>query len=98
MLTPHKHAEIIKAWADGAKIEVLINEYSPSGDCGNSWKPAETPTWNIALQYRIKPEPRIVEGFISLPATSGHRNFLTNVSIYEKKYYKRCTITIHPDE
>lgn len=48
---PHKHADLIKAWADGAKIEY----YS---ECENAWCTAghNGPVWRLNTQYRIKPE------------------------------------------
>ena len=50
-MKPHKHAELIKAWADGAEIEWRhFNE--------EVWWPAKTPSWNINCEYRIKPEPK----------------------------------------
>jgi hypothetical protein len=49
MKTPHKHAELIKAWADGAEVEMWD---------GESWLPRESPYWNEAIVYRIKPEPK----------------------------------------
>lgn len=46
MPTPHKHAEVIKAWADGAEIEYE--------DCG--WHDCtESPVWDEETEYRIKP-------------------------------------------
>ena len=49
-MKPHKHAELIKAWADGAEIEVL---------CGKDyWEVRQHPAWNQKVQYRIKPEPK----------------------------------------
>ena len=51
MKTPHKHAELIKAWADGALIECLVQ---PS----NTWELRVQPTWSIDATYRIKPEPK----------------------------------------
>lgn len=52
MKTPHKHAELIKAWADGAEIQFRHNVNNPwddvKGVCG----------WGIACEYRIKPEPK----------------------------------------
>lgn len=44
----HKHCEIIKAWAEGAEIEVktVVGNWKPAG--GN-------PDWHIADEYRIKP-------------------------------------------
>lgn len=55
MKTPHKHAALIKAWADGAEIE-----YS---DPGSVWQSATSPRWDGYGEYRIKPElkPDVVE-------------------------------------
>ena len=50
MKTPHKHAELIKAWADGTEIELL---QSP-----DSWTKASNPGWYEDSEYRIKPEPK----------------------------------------
>jgi len=49
MKTPHIHAELIKAWADGAEIETI--------DC-NVWGTCNTPMWFPECEYRIKPEPK----------------------------------------
>lgn len=46
-MKPHKHAEVIKAWADGAEIEVRTQ---------NGWKPVSTPAWDSDFVYRVKPE------------------------------------------
>ena len=46
---PHKHAELIKAWADGAEIECK--------DCG-VWYYAKDPRWQEDMEYRIKPEQK----------------------------------------
>ena len=43
----HKHAELIKAWADGAEIEWK----TLSGE----WRIASHPEWNLNTCYRIKP-------------------------------------------
>jgi hypothetical protein len=49
-MKPHKHAELIKAWADGAEIEML-------GEV--DWLPiGRFTTWNECNEYRIKPEPK----------------------------------------
>ena len=56
---PHKHAEVIKAWADGAEIE--CRQMSPSGEWfewGRVHNP-NAPSWD-ATEYRIKPDPRAV--------------------------------------
>jgi hypothetical protein len=52
MKTPHKHAELIKAWADGAIIQYKI---------GNEWVDLIGPVvigWYETGQYRITPEPK----------------------------------------
>lgn len=49
---PHKHADIIKAWADGAQVQCR-------GTCDTTWKDiGEQPCWFTNLEYRIKPVPR----------------------------------------
>lgn len=50
-MKPHKHAELIKAWADGAEIECLVQ---PS----NAWELREQPIWTVDAIYRIKPQPK----------------------------------------
>ena len=47
----HKHAELIKAWADGADIEVIH-------PMNNSWWDAKPPSWDLDYEYRIKPEEK----------------------------------------
>lgn len=47
--TPHKHANMIKAWADGAEIVVR----SP----GSEWRPAPWPKWIPSHEYRVKSDP-----------------------------------------
>jgi hypothetical protein len=49
-MKPHKHAELIKAWADGAEIEI----YEISLD---QWIPCFCPSWVEGCKYRIKPKP-----------------------------------------
>lgn len=53
MKTPHVHAELIKAWADGAEIERFDSS-------SQSWEPpyGKNPAWNVEVKYRIKPEPK----------------------------------------
>lgn len=46
----HKHAELIKAWADGAEIEWQ--------DFKGEWKITKCPHWFVNRCYRIKPEPK----------------------------------------
>ena len=49
MKTPHKHAELIKAWADGAEIEFHN---------GISWSLSKRPEWRGCHEYRIKPDTK----------------------------------------
>lgn len=48
-MKPHKHAEVIKAWADGAEIEYK--------DLGGRWREVINPCWNSYTKYRVKPRP-----------------------------------------
>lgn len=57
-MKPHKHAELIKQWADGADIQLL--------DDNGTWmdfREGDTPAWNPTYQYRVKPKPDVVEEF-----------------------------------
>lgn len=47
-MKPHKHAEVIKAWADGAEIQY----YSTSQ---KDWRDTSQPSWSSNYDYRIKP-------------------------------------------
>lgn len=49
MKQPHKHAAFIKAWADGAEIQVR---------CKKDWADCPLPQWFPDIEYRIKPEPK----------------------------------------
>lgn len=49
---PHKHAAVIKAWADGAIIQYKVRE----GHWQNTYNNA--PSWNDYDEYRVKPEPK----------------------------------------
>ena len=53
MGTPHKHAAIIKAWADGKDIEFLDRlSQEPK------WRAATCPSWSLDTEYRVKPEAK----------------------------------------
>ena len=60
MKTPHKHAELIKAWADGAEIEIRMEE---------CWYTVYDPIWDSNDTFRIKPEPKpdvVVVGIVEI--------------------------------
>ena len=46
----HKHAGLIKQWADGAEIEFKM----PDG----RWRITARPVWHESDEYRIKPEEK----------------------------------------
>ncbi len=51
-MKPHKHYQVIMAWARGAKIQVR--------DYDNTWKNWNldaSPPWDERFEYRVKPEP-----------------------------------------
>lgn len=45
---PHKYADVIKAWADGARIQFRLGS-------DGAWEDVFAPTWNTACEYRVKP-------------------------------------------
>lgn len=51
MKQPHKHAALIKAWADGAEIERWFASVG-------KWLYTANPNWDVKYQYRVKPEPK----------------------------------------
>lgn len=55
-MTPHKHAGLIKAWADGATIEWKLQHQT-------EWSVVACPTWHEGYEYRIKPAKRDIETF-----------------------------------
>ena len=56
-MTPRKHAELIKAWADGAEIERRVWAHiSIVADW--YWIDDQNPTWADDEVYRRKPVPK----------------------------------------
>jgi hypothetical protein len=53
-LIKHKHADVIKAWADGASIEMFSKRH-------NKWIFTAAPTWNIESEYRVSPAELVWE-------------------------------------
>ncbi len=47
----HKHAELIKQWADDADIEWYKKFH-------REWLDAKHPMWNKNIEYRVKPKPK----------------------------------------
>jgi len=48
-MKPHRHVQLIKAWADGAQIEYW--------DFKGDWVEVSNPCWELEI-YRIKPESK----------------------------------------
>lgn len=70
-MKPHKHAEVIKAWADGAKIQYRNEISNPY------WTdmPICSPNWHENVEYRIKPEPKpdiVAVGILELDVFPSH--------------------------
>lgn len=71
MNTPHKHAALIKAWADGAEIQWRR---------GDEWMSClPSPAWYEDKEYRIKPEPVVKYGRMS---ASGGQIIITPDAVY----------------
>jgi hypothetical protein len=83
MKTPHKHAELIKAWADGAEIQYHK---------GHEWCDVvdNTPYWYECNEYRIKPEPKKYRVALFIFNDGSHRTESTScehtASNWEKDY------------
>jgi len=48
-MKPHRWAKEIKAWADGAEIEIYRHD---------NWTVTDNPQWHPANEYRIKSQPK----------------------------------------
>ena len=68
-MKPHKHAELIKAWADGAEIEYK-SKFLGTWHLFDNNKDA----WVDSYEYRIKPEPKTdVVKYATTFMTSWHK-------------------------
>ena len=79
---PHKHAELIKAWADGAEIECRwANNFDEN--VWSDWVVLETFDWYESpfYEYRIKPEPKpdvVIPFFVN---TAGSVRYPTDANL-----------------
>ncbi len=89
-MKPHKHAEAIKAWADGAEIEYRL---SPEEE----WKYMESPLWWDCNEYRIKPKQPVVRWQCAYKKSDGRwletEHFYTREEITEAKGYIKLEYT-----
>jgi hypothetical protein len=83
MKTPHKHAELIKAWADGAEIEYRTCPENP-------WELILDPGWDGRGEYRIKPEPKpdVVKYVQTWVDVKG-----PNLTVFFSDVFVKCTIS-----
>ena len=70
MATPHKHAEFIKAWADGITVQVRWKGFG-----GHDWRDlasdAEGLNWYHNWEYRIKPKRPMYEYQVIFESSKG---------------------------
>lgn len=104
---PHKHAEVIKAWADGATIQVRVKPEHRWQDLDPHWL---APCFAIDAEYRVKPEPKkLYIQTVRWPdgatndVTQREKTGLLNQVEYMKRNYKlTCVgdiieVELHPD-
>lgn len=80
-MKPHVHAEVIKAWADGAEIEFRHAQHHP-------WEAASNPSWNINTEYRVKPEP-VVKYHGIMQGTDGYEHLNHDTGYYSELSHVR---------
>ncbi len=61
--TKHKHAAMIKAWADGARIEVFSKRYK-------RWMETKSPTWDEDAEYRVRKAVIFEERYVAFDSAS----------------------------
>lgn len=76
MGTPHKHRDVIIAWANGEEVEYL--------NLGG-WVLAKTPSFHESLDWRIKPKRVKKEGWIGV-----HKTWTKHVYETEKECRADC--------
>lgn len=91
--TPHVHAEIIKAWADGKTIEWRK-------DATSAWRLVEYPNFVKEYQYRVNPEELVDYTIVFSEGTAGANYRSTKESVQQlynhtesiQGYCKRTTV------
>lgn len=87
MNKPHVHAELIKAWADGAEIQALRS---------GKWVDLKDPCWYDSIEYRIKP-PKKTPGqvfFEQVDSINDLGGGWKSVSDFYRKYYEAGANTV----
>lgn len=83
-MTKRPHADLIKLWAEGARIEVLMK---------GRWQECLLPTWEPALSYRLL-EPEIKVRVALLRNSAGHYTWSVSnkdaeLSIQKSQFFVR---------
>jgi len=78
--TPHPHADVIKAWADGKPIEYRYNTTS-------AWRSVAYPSFVKEYQYRVKPEEVVDYTIVTEHGTVGASYAKTIASLSMPGYY-----------
>lgn len=72
-MKPHVHAELIKAWADGAEIECRNKNFQ------DSWSPLTEGCWDREfLEFRIKPQAPKPDVVTAVKVIGGGRSIVWN--------------------
>ena len=77
-MTPHKHAEMIKAWADGHPVQYKSRSSGEWVDLGLHISPG----WEAYREYRIKPKELFVNVF---KTEENNTNYRTGFNVYSSK-------------
>jgi len=86
-MTPHKHAALIKAWADGAEIQVRdLTNYSDPKNCKwHDFSIFDDEVWYNEWEYRIKPKTIKYRNYLWKPlAMSCPERVVISVCSYEE--------------
>jgi hypothetical protein len=86
-MKPHVHAEVIKAWADGAEIEYYSQELDCWQDVG-----CNCPSWYNWTQYRVKPKA-VVKYHGIMQGTDGYEHMNHNTG-----YHAELSHVRYPDD
>lgn len=84
-MKPHVHAEVIKAWADGAEIEYYSQELA-------CWRDVDPPRWNEGVHYRVKPKT-VVKYHGIMQGTDGYEDMNHNTG-----YHAELSHVRYPDD
>ena len=84
MGTPHKHCDLIVAWANGADIQFFDD--GQWIDCNEN-----NPRWHEEMRYRVKPKIVKREGWVTIHRDAGG----TYVLFYETKQKADSATRLH---